>query len=90
MPRGGLRFWHLLVIVLLAAMLGTAVGDILGKAFPDGAVGRIASAGVQIGTSSPWDLDLRVAQVSFGVLIRLTLLGGVGACVALVVFFRRI
>ena len=90
MPRGGLRFWHLLVIVLLAAMLGTAVGDILGKAFPDAAIGRIASAAVQIGTSSPWDLDLRVAQVSFGVLIRLSLLGGVGACVALVVFFRRI
>ncbi|HKN46752.1 MAG TPA: DUF4321 domain-containing protein [Candidatus Polarisedimenticolia bacterium] len=90
MPRGGLRFWHLLVIVLLAAMLGTAVGDILGKAFPDGAIGRIASAAVRIGTSDPWDLDLRVAQVTFGLMIRLTLLGGVGACVALVVFFRRI
>jgi Domain of unknown function (DUF4321) len=90
MARGGLRFWHLVVIVLLAAMLGTAIGDILGKAFPEGAAGRFLSAGVRIGTSAPWDLDLRVVQLTVGLGLRLTMLGGVGAAVALVLFFRRL
>ena len=90
MPKGGLQFWHLVVIVLLAAMLGTAVGDILGKAFPEGPVGRFLSAGVRLGTTAPLDLDLRVLGLTFGIGIRLTLLGGIGAAVALVVFLRRL
>jgi hypothetical protein len=90
MPRASLQFWHLVVIVLLAAMLGTAVGDILGKAFPEGPVGRFLSAGVYIGTTTPWDLDLRVLQITVGLGLRLSLLGGLGAGVALLVFFRRL
>jgi hypothetical protein len=88
--RGGLQFWHLVVVVLLAAMLGTALGDIIGKAFPDGALGRFLSAGVRIGTTSPWDLDLRVAELTVGLAVRLTVLGATGAAVALVLFFRRL
>ena len=90
MSRGALRFWHLLVIVLLAALLGTAVGDIFGKVFPDLAIGRFLSAGVRVGTIAPWDLDLGVALLTLGVSIRLTVLGAVGAGVALIIFFRRI
>jgi hypothetical protein len=88
--RGGLQFWHLVIIVVLAAMLGTALGDIIGKAFPDGAVGRFLSAGVVVGMSSPWDLDLRVAQLTLGVAVRLTVLGSAAAAAALLVFFRRL
>jgi len=88
--RGHLQFWHLVVIVLLAAMLGTALGDILGRTFPDGPIGRFVSAGVRVGTNSPWEFDLRVVQVTFGVALRLTILGAVGAGAALVVFFRRV
>ncbi len=90
MARGGLQFWHLVIIVLLAAMLGTALGDLVGKAFPDSAVGRLLSAGVRVGTSTPWDLDLRVVQVTIGLGLRLSLLGALGAGIALVVFFRRL
>ena len=88
--RSGLQFWHLLVIVLLAGMLGTALGDIIGKAFPDSAAGRFLSAGITVGTTSPWDLDLRVVTLTGGVLLRLTILGAAGAIAALVIFFRRV
>jgi len=90
MARGGLRFWHLLVIILLAALLGTALSDLLCKTFPEGFAGRLFSAGVTIGTTSPWDLDLRVVQVTFGIGVRLTLLGALGAGLAGIVFFRRV
>ncbi len=90
MPKGGLQFWHLLVIVLLAAMFGTVAGDILAKTFPDGAVGRFFAAGYRIGTTSPHDLDLRVLQITLGAAVRVTVLGVAGAGVALVIFLRRL
>ena len=90
MARTSLQFWHLLVIVLLAAMLGTAVGDLIGKAFPEGMIGRVLSAGTYLGTTSPLDIDLRVLQMTIGLGIRVSLLGGIGALIALVVFFRRV
>ncbi len=90
MARSGLQFWHLVIIVLLAAMLGTAVGDILGKTFPNSAAGRFLSAGVTVGTNNPWELELRVVSLSAGVMLRLTVLGAAAAITALVVFFRRL
>ncbi len=90
MARSGLQFWHLVVIVLLASMLGTALGDILGKAFPDSAAGRFLSAGITVGTTSPWDLDLRVVTLTAGIVLRLTVMGAAAAIAALVVFFRRL
>ena len=90
MARAGLQFWHLGVIVLLAALLGTALGDLLGRAFPERAIGRFLSAGVRIGTTSPFDIDLGVAHLTFGASLRLTVLGAFGAAVALVIFFRRV
>lgn len=90
MGRSALQFWHLVVIVLLAAMLGTALGDIIGRAVPESAVGRFLSAGVAVGTTAPWDLDLRVVSLTLGVSLRLTVLGAAGAAGALVVFFRRV
>ncbi|HKN48305.1 MAG TPA: DUF4321 domain-containing protein [Candidatus Polarisedimenticolia bacterium] len=90
MARGGLQFWHLIVIVALAAMLGTTLGDILGKTFPEGAAGRFLSASVRVGTAEPWGLDLRVLELTFGAALRLSVLGALGAAAALVIFFRRL
>jgi len=90
MARSGLQFWHLVVVVLLAGMLGTATGDLLAKVFPESSVARLLSAGVPIGTGSPWDLDLRVVTLTLGVVLRLTVLGAAAAIAALILFFRRL
>ena len=90
MPKGGLQFWHLVVIVLLAAMLGTAAGDVLGKILPEGPIGRFLSAGVRIGTITPWDLDVRVLHLTLGLSLRVTVLGTLAAGIALIAFFRRV
>jgi hypothetical protein len=90
MPRSGLQFWHLVIVVLLAAMAGTALGDLIGKASPDSAFGRFMSAGITVGTNRPFDLDFRVVSLTAGVVLRLTVLGALAALAALVVFFRRL
>ena len=90
MPKGGLRFWHLLAIVLLAAMVGTALGDILVQIFPGWRPIELLSSGVRLGTGAPLDLDLKVAQLTFGAGLRLTVLGGLLAAAALLLFIRRV
>lgn len=84
-----LRFWHLVVIVVLAAMVGTALGDVLLNAFPGSPAIAFLAQGVRLGTSAPLDLDVRVAQVTLGGGVRLTLLGGLLAATALLLFIRR-
>jgi hypothetical protein len=85
-----LRFWHLLVIVVLAAMVGTALGDVLARAFPNSSVVAFLADGIRLGTSTPLDIDVRVAQVTLGGGLRLTLLGGLLASAALLMFIRRL
>jgi hypothetical protein len=85
-----LRFWHLLVIVVLAAMVGTALGDVLARAFPTSGVVAFLADGIRLGTSTPLDIDVRVAQVTLGGGLRLTLLGGLLAAAALLMFIRRL
>ncbi|HEU4402802.1 MAG TPA: DUF4321 domain-containing protein [Candidatus Polarisedimenticolia bacterium] len=90
MARGGLQFWHLVIIVLLAAMSGTALGDLIGKVFPTSTFGHFLAAAVPVGTSSPWDLDLRVVQLTLGATVRLSVLGATGAVLGLVLVLRRL
>ena len=90
MAKGGLQFWHLLIIVLLAALVGTAVSELLAKTFPEGVVGRFFAAGVTIGSSSPWDLDLSVLHLTLGATVRLTALGALSAGAAGILFIRRL
>jgi hypothetical protein len=88
--KGGLRFWHLLVIVLIAAMVGTATGDVLVQLFPEWRVIGFLATGVHLGTTAPLDIDLRVAQLTLGAGLRLTVLGGLMAGAALLLFVRRV
>lgn len=90
MAKGGLQWWHLLVIVLLAAMIGTALGDILIRAMPGSRTAEMIGSGVRLGTTSPLDLDLKVAQVTLGAGLRLTVLGGLLALAALLLLVRRV
>ena len=90
MAKGGLRFWHVVVIVLLAALIGTATGDVLLRALPGSRLTEFLGAGVRLGTSAPVGLDLRIADLTLGGGVRFTVLGGLLSAVALLVFIRRV
>lgn len=90
MAKGSLQWWHLLVIVFLAAMIGTAIGDIAVKAMPGSRAAEVIASGVRLGTTSPIDVDFKVAQVMFGGGLRLTAPGVLLAGAALLLLIRRV
>ena len=89
MAKGGLKLWHLVVIVVLAGLIGTALGDLLLQVAPGSAVAGFLASGFRLGTSTPLDVDYRVLQLTFGIGIRFTVLGGLLAAMALLLFVRR-
>ena len=90
MAKGGLKLAHLVVVVLLAALIGTATGDLMHTLWPGNPTVAWLAEGIRIGTTSPLDVDMRVAQLTLGAGIRLTVLGGLCAAFALFFFVRRV
>lgn len=90
MAKGGLHFWHVVVIVLLAALIGTATGDILLRALPGWRLTGFLANGFRLGTSAPVTVDLRVLDLTLGGGVRFTVLGGILSAVSLLVFIRRV
>jgi len=89
MAKGGLRLGHLAIIVLLAALVGTALGDLIRRVLPGWRVAEALGSSIRLGTSSNLDVDLRVADLTLGGGVRLSVLGGLLAALALLLFVRR-
>jgi len=78
-----------LLWTLLGAIVGTALGEILYRLLPSNAVTHFLTASVPLGTAAPLTLDIRIIELTFGALLRVNLLGLVGAVVVLVAHFRH-
>ncbi len=78
-----------LLWTLLGAIVGTALGEILSRLLPSNGITRFLTASVPLGTSHPFTLDIRVLELTFGALLRLNLLGLLGAVIVLVAQFRH-
>jgi len=78
-----------LLWTLLGGIVGTALGEILFRLLPPNAVTHFLTASVPLGTSHPLTLDIRIIELTFGALLRVNLLGLLGAVVVLVAHFRH-
>jgi hypothetical protein len=78
-----------LLWTLLGGVVGTALGEILSRLLPSNGFTRFLTASVPLGTSHPLTLDIRILSLTFGALLRLNLLGLVGAVIVLVAHFRK-
>jgi len=78
-----------LLWTLLGGIAGTALGEILSRLLPSNGLTRFLTASVSLGTSHPLILDIRIIELTFGALLRVNLLGLLGAIVVLVAQFRR-
>ncbi|MCL6451476.1 MAG: DUF4321 domain-containing protein [Acetobacteraceae bacterium] len=77
------RNWAVVAAVLLAAAVaGTVVGDVLGKSLPW--VGQA----VAVGLNPPVRLDLNVIDLTFGLGLRMNLVGAAALLLSLLVVRR--
>lgn len=74
------NIWILLLLILVGALLGNVLGEILRAISPEGPVRNIFTEGFHIGITPPVTLDLRIISFTIGFSIRanlLTLLGSI-------------
>ncbi len=74
------NIWVLLLLILIGALLGNVLGEILRAISPEGPVRNIFTEGFHIGIAPPLTLNLRIITFTIGFTIRanlLTLLGSI-------------
>ena len=74
----------LLILMLAGIVVGSLIGNILGG------VGLLSwlSYGLNIGTPSPWQLNLGVLTVTFGISVNFTIASIIGVVIAIIVYKR--
>ncbi len=78
-----------LLWTLLGGVAGATLGELLSRLLPPNGLTRFLTASVPLGTSHPLVLDIRILELTFGALLRVNLLGVLGAIVVLIARFRR-
>ena len=86
-----LGWFGALMILLVGAVIGTLLGQVVGMLLPGGAAHDLFFKGVSIGLKEPLHLDLSVVQVVFGLTLSVNPLTLVGLLLAiyLVVKFSK-
>ena len=77
----------LVVLLILGALVGALLGEIIRLLFPGGILEQVFARGVSPGLS-PATMDLRVLSVTFGCTLRLNLASVLGIALALLVHRR--
>lgn len=79
---GGRGAGLILLVVVAGLVVGSLLGELLGSLLPSGAVRDLISRGPTIGLTPPATLDLRFLAVTFGVTLKVNLVGVVGVVIA--------
>ncbi len=74
-PGGTTAF---LVIIILGALIGTALGELVAYLFPGGILDRIFSQGITPGLQPPATLDLKIFSLTLGFSVKINLASLVG------------
>jgi hypothetical protein len=84
-PGGTAAF---LVIIILGALIGTVIGEILGSLWPGGILERIFGRGITPGLHPPASLDLKIVTLTFGFTVRINLASLLGLLVGAYLYKR--
>lgn len=85
---GSRGFGVLLVIVLAGLVIGSLLGELVASVLPSGVIRDILTRGPQIGLTPPATLDLRFAAVTFGMMLKVNVVGVLGVMLAAVALRR--
>jgi hypothetical protein len=81
-------FGLLLMIVLAGLVIGSLLGELAGSLLPSGVIRDVLTRGPQIGLTPPATLDLRFAAVTFGMMLKVNVVGVLGIVIAAVALRR--
>jgi hypothetical protein len=75
------------IIIVIGALLGTMVGELLGAYLPDGAVKNFFLKSIRFGLE-PAALDLQILTLTFGLILKINVLTVIGIIAAGVILYR--
>ena len=76
----------LMVIVILGALIGRVIGEVIAVLAPGGYLEKVFSRGVNPGIAPPAVLDLKVVSLTFGLTLKINLASLLGIVLALVIY----
>jgi hypothetical protein len=76
------------LIVLAGLVVGSLLGELVGSLLPAGWIQDLLTRGPTIGLTTPATLDLRFLSVTFGLVLKVNLVGVVGIVLAAVALRR--
>ncbi len=75
-----------LVIIILGALIGSVLGEVIAILAPGGWLEMIFSKGINPGLTPPAVLDLKVLTLTFGFTVKVTLSSLLGIVLALLIY----
>ncbi len=72
----------ILLVVIAGLLVGSLLGELLGSLLPAGRLQDLISRGPTIGLTPPATLDLRFVALTFGLALKINLVGVVGIVIA--------
>ena len=87
MKRG---FWFFLGLLLVSAIIGSAIGEIIGLLVPPGSFACHFFTANTAPSFGPAEFDLILAKITFGVALHLNLMALLGMIVATIYYLRTL
>jgi hypothetical protein len=71
-----------LLVIVAGLVIGSLLGELLGGLLPAGWVQELFTRGPTVGLKEPAALDLRFLSITFGLLLKVNLVGVLGIVIA--------
>lgn len=78
--RHGLGF--IVLIVVVGLVVGSLLGELVASLLPSGVIHDLLTRGPQIGLSPPATVDLRFMALTFGMMLKINVVGLLGVALA--------
>lgn len=85
--KAGSSIWYYIIIIVVGALVGTAIGEAIGAFWKEGPVHDFFVNGINPGLPTA-TLDLKVISLTFGFTIRLNISSVLGIILSAILFKR--
>jgi hypothetical protein len=72
----------IVVIVVVGLVIGSLLGELVANVLPSGMIHDLLTRGPQIGLSPPATVDLRFVALTFGMMLKINVVGLLGVALA--------